>query len=76
MTRNIVKRVSPILQEAHRLALASLEDIKDESLKYCTRYDLRVLGTALAICRTRGEGKKVKMLEQKIEQMRKEVHRA
>jgi len=68
-----MKTRSVVLTRAHRLAKRPVEDMLSILLSFGSRIDLRVLGAGLAICRTRGEKAKARILARKIRQMRQQA---
>jgi hypothetical protein len=64
---------SPVLRRAHRLAGMPVTEIKSVVLSYGSTADLLVLGACEAICRTRRESDKVRVMQKNIKRLKKEL---
>lgn len=67
------KGESPVLRRAHRLAKMPAKSIGSIALSYGSMLDLRVLGVSEAICRSRKEADKVRVIQRNIKRLRKEL---
>lgn len=64
---------SPVLRQAHRLADLPVASITSIALSYGSAIDLRVLGVSEAICRSRREADKVRVIVRNIKRLRREL---
>lgn len=67
------KGESPVLRRAHRLASMPAKSIGSIALTYGSVMDLRVLGVSEAICRSRKEADKVRVILRNIKRLRREL---
>lgn len=64
---------STVLEQAHRLVSTSVKDMRLRLPHLVTREDMRVLGAALNIARARHQKTKTRILEVKINRLRREL---
>lgn len=64
---------STVLERAHRLVRMSVKDMRLHLPHPVTRDDMRVLGAALNIARARHQKTKIRILEVKINRLRREL---